>query len=95
MKTQTINNQLADATPGDRACYFHTLSLVERVLSHFLLDPGSMNMTINRQINDLLLRFACNTDLGPKTLVACSINDNFCTAKLYQKVQIMLAVLYF
>ena len=42
-----------------------------------------------------LLRFACNTDLGPKTLVACSINDNFCTAKLYQKVQIMLAVLFF
>ena len=42
-----------------------------------------------------LLKFACNTDLGPKTLVACSINDNFCTAKLYQKVQIMLAVLFF
>ena len=42
-----------------------------------------------------LLRFACNTDLGPKTLVACSINDNFCTAKLYQKVQIMLAVRLF
>ena len=42
-----------------------------------------------------LLRFACNTDLGPKTLVACSINDNFCTAKLYQKVRIMLAVLFF
>ena len=41
------------------------------------------------------LRFACNTDLGPKTLVACSINDNFCTAKFYQKVQIMLAVLFF
>ena len=24
-----------------------------------------------------LLRFACNTDLGPKTLVACSINRDF------------------
>ena len=33
-----------------------------------------------------LLRFACNTDLGPKTLVACSINDN---------LQFMLAVLFF
>ena len=42
-----------------------------------------------------LLRFACNRDLGTKTLVACSINDNFCTAKFYQKVQIMLAVLFF
>ena len=41
-----------------------------------------------------LLRFACKTDLRPKTLVACAINDNFCTAKLYQKVQIMVAVLF-
>ena len=41
-----------------------------------------------------LLRFACNTDPGPKTLVACTIKDNFCTAKLYQNVQIMLAVLF-
>ena len=32
-------------------CYVHELSLVERVLSHFLLDPGPMNVTINRQIN--------------------------------------------
>ena len=42
-----------------------------------------------------LLRFACNTNPGPKTLVECSINDNFCTAKFYQKVRIMLAVLFF
>ena len=42
-----------------------------------------------------LLRFACTTALRPKTLVACSINDNFYTAKLYQNVQIMLAVLSF
>ena len=41
-----------------------------------------------------LLKFACNTDLGPKTLVACSINENFCTAKFYQRVQIMVAVLF-
>ena len=41
-----------------------------------------------------LLKFGCNTDLGLKTLVACSINDNFCTAKFYQKVQIMVAVLF-
>ena len=34
-----------------RACYVHTLSLVERVLSHFLLDPGAMNLTIGRQKN--------------------------------------------
>ena len=42
-----------------------------------------------------LLRFACNTDLGPKTLAACSINENFCIAKLYQTVRIMLAVQFY
>ena len=42
-----------------------------------------------------LLRFACNTDLGPKTLVACSLNENFCIAKLYQTVRIMLAVQFY
>ena len=31
-----------------------TLSLVGRVLSHFLLDPGPMNGAINRQINDFV-----------------------------------------
>ena len=48
MKTQPVINQHADASPGNRACYVHELSLVERVLSHFLLDPGPMNVTINR-----------------------------------------------
>ena len=66
IKTQPINNQHADATPGNRACYVHRLSLVERVLSHFLLDPGAMNLTIGRQKMISLLKFACNTDLGPK-----------------------------
>ena len=42
-----------------------------------------------------LLRFTCKTALGPKTLVACSINANFYTEKLYKNVQIMLAVLSF
>ena len=51
MKTQPVINQHADVTPGNRACYDNTLSLVGRVLSHFLLDPGPMNVTINRQIN--------------------------------------------
>ena len=66
IKTQPINNQHADATPGNRACYVHRLSLVERVLSHFLFDPGAMNLTIGRQTVISLLKFACNTDLGPK-----------------------------
>ena len=48
IKTQTINNQHTDATPGNRACYVDTLNLVERALSHFLLDPGPMNVTISR-----------------------------------------------
>ena len=53
-RTETINNQHADATPGNRASHVHALSLVERVLSHFLLDPGPMNVTIKRQINDFV-----------------------------------------
>ena len=32
----------------------NALSLVERVLSHFLLDPGPMNVTISRQKNDFV-----------------------------------------
>ena len=54
MKTQPVINQHADVTPGNGACYVNTLSLVERVLSHFLLDPGPMNVTINRQINEFV-----------------------------------------
>ena len=40
----------------------------------------------------LLLKFACNTDVRPKTLVARSINDNFVNKP---KEQIMLVVLFF
>ena len=54
INTQTIINQHAAATPGSQACYVRTLSLVGRVLSYFLLDPGPMNGTINRQINDFV-----------------------------------------
>ena len=39
----------------------------------------------------LLLKFACNTDVRPKTLVTRSINDNFVNKP---KEQIMLAVLF-
>ena len=31
--------------------YAHALSPVERVLGHFLWDPGPMNVTISRQKN--------------------------------------------
>ena len=77
-----MNNQPADATPGNRACYVDALSLVERVLSHFLLDPGPMNVTISRQKNDFVTLFACYSNRGPKKLIACLINDNFCNAKI-------------
>ena len=46
--SNNINNRHADATSGNRDSYVRKLSLVERVLSHFLLDPGPMNVTINR-----------------------------------------------
>ena len=71
IKTQPINNQHADATPGNQACYVHSLSLVERVLSHFLFYPGAMNLTIGIQKMISLLKFACNTDLGPKKFLFC------------------------
>ena len=32
---------------GNRACYVHMLSLVERVLCHFLWDVSPMNVNIN------------------------------------------------
>lgn len=62
---------------GNRAGYAHALSPVERVLGHFKWNPSPMSVTIRRQKLILLLKFACNTDLGPKKLVAWSINDNF------------------
>ena len=56
---------------SNRAFYAHALSPVERVLGHFLCDPGHINVTISRQKEMiLLLKFACNTDRGPKILVA-------------------------
>ena len=32
---------------GNRACYVHMMSLMERVLCHFLWDVGPMNVNIN------------------------------------------------
>ena len=32
---------------GNRACYVHMMSLMERVLCHFLWDVGPMNVIIN------------------------------------------------
>ena len=49
LKTHTKKTQLADAILGIRASYAYTLSLVERVLGHFMWDPGPMSVTINRQ----------------------------------------------
>ena len=51
-----------------RAGYAHALSAVERVLRHFLWDPGPLSVTISKQKIILLLKFACI--LGQKKLVA-------------------------
>ena len=37
-KTQTINDQHAVVTLGNRASYEHALSSVKRILKHFLWD---------------------------------------------------------
>lgn len=65
-QTQTINNQHSDAILVNRAKYAHALSLVERVLGHFLWDTGPLNVTKRTQ---KMIFFACNTDLRPKKLV--------------------------
>ena len=76
----------------------YTLSLVERVLGHFMWGPGPMSVTINRQKKIiLLLKFACDTvktDLRLKKILALSTKDNF-ELQNQTKVQIMLAVLFF
>ena len=41
------NNSHADMILGNRACYVHMMSLMERVLCHFLWDVGPMNVNIN------------------------------------------------
>ena len=41
----------------------------------------------------LSLKFACNTDLGPKQLVARSVNYDF-VLQNWPRVQIMVAVLF-
>ena len=38
-KTQTIDDQHAVVTLGNRASYEHALSSVKRILDHFLWDP--------------------------------------------------------
>lgn len=41
----------------------------------------------------LLLKFACNSDLGPKKMVAWSVNNNF-VLQNWSKVQLILAVYF-
>ena len=67
--TQTINNQHAITIVSKSTSYAHGLSSVERILGHFLGDPGPMDVTISRQKFDLLLKFTCNNDLGPKRII--------------------------
>ena len=90
IKTQTINNQQLDAILGNQDSYSQALTPVEKVLCHFLWVQGPMNVRRKKLI--LLLKFACNTDVRPKTLVARSINDNFVNKP---KEQIMPVVLFF
>ena len=60
IKTQTRNNQVTELDMRMR-------SSVERALGNFLWDQRPMNVTIRRPKKK---DFACNTDLGPKNLVA-------------------------
>jgi len=61
IKTQTRNNQVTELDMRMR-------SSVERALGNFLWDQRPMKVTIRRPKKKK--DFACNTDLGPKNLVA-------------------------
>ena len=43
-KTQTINDQRAVVTLGNRASYEHALSSVKRILDHFLWEPFNADL---------------------------------------------------
>ena len=59
------------------ASYMHALNPVETIPGHFQREPGTMNVTMSKHKMILLLKFACNTNLGLKKLVARLKNDNF------------------
>ena len=75
--TQTINNQRVITIASNWTSYAHGLSSKERILAHFLWDPGPMNVTKSRQKSDLLLKMSVTLISDLKKLVARSINDNF------------------
>ena len=81
IKTQTTNNLHADAILGTR--------LVMRM--RWVLWKESwviFCVKITRQRIDFLLKFACDTDLRPITLVAWSINSNILCCKTSQKCKL-------
>ena len=54
------------------ASYMHALNPVETIPGHFQREPGTMNVTMSKQKMILLLKFACNTNLGLKK-IGCTI----------------------
>ena len=60
-KTQTINDQRAVVTLGNRASYEHALSSVKRILDHFLWDPltliSGQKKLVAWLINDTFLKW--------------------------------------
>ena len=76
-KTQTINDQHAVVTLGNRASYEHALSSVKRILKHFLWDLFIAFFTSHRSPLSERLEQASgtfNADLGPKKKIGCMIN---------------------
>ena len=55
---------------GNWTSYADGLSSKERILAHFLWDPGPMNVTISRQKYDLLLKMPVTMISDLKKLVA-------------------------
>ena len=47
--------------------------------------PGPSDETVSGKKMILLLKYARKTDLRPKKLVVCSINNNICVAKLAKR----------
>ena len=81
IKTQATNNLHADAIFGTR--------LIMRM--RWVLWKESwviFSVKITRQKIDFLLKFACDTDLRPITLVAWSMNSNILYCKTSQKCKL-------
>ena len=69
------NYENAGAILGTRDSYTHALSPVERVLGHFLWDPGLMNVALRRQKMDLPVTLIS----GPKNW----LHDQLCQSNIY------------